>query len=149
MLQISPQREALDVCNELCPKMNVYGHELCLLESVLGGVLIRPLHHSERVLDTVLRWGYWDDTDCKDNCLILVINTILQDIAPIVSSTLSSRSLNCSFRAFMAVFSILFTHPHQQDPRVHYMPRKTSHIRPLHNPPYEPPMVSLYNQFLH
>uniref|UniRef100_A0A1B6IHX6 Arf-GAP with Rho-GAP domain, ANK repeat and PH domain-containing protein 2 n=1 Tax=Homalodisca liturata TaxID=320908 RepID=A0A1B6IHX6_9HEMI len=80
---VNPQREALDVCNELCPKMNVYGHELCLLESVLGGALLRPLHHTERVLDTVLRWGYWDDQDCRDNCLILVINTIIRDIQPL------------------------------------------------------------------
>uniref|UniRef100_A0A1B6MF42 Arf-GAP with Rho-GAP domain, ANK repeat and PH domain-containing protein 2 n=1 Tax=Graphocephala atropunctata TaxID=36148 RepID=A0A1B6MF42_9HEMI len=80
---VGPQREALDVCNELCPKMNVYGHELCLLESVLGGALLRPLHHTERVLDTVLRWGYWDDQDCRDNCLILVINTIIRDIQPL------------------------------------------------------------------
>ncbi|XP_054275592.1 arf-GAP with Rho-GAP domain, ANK repeat and PH domain-containing protein 3-like isoform X2 [Macrosteles quadrilineatus] len=108
---VSPQREALDVCMELCTHMNVYGHELCLLESVLGGALYRPLHHTERVLDTVLRWGYWDDADCKDNCLILVINTLLQNLQPIAKppvaqcgelrfADLKSKSFKCHLFEF-------------------------------------------------
>lgn len=62
------------------------------MESVLSGALIRPLHHSEKVLDTVLRWGYWDDADCKDNCLILVFNTIYRDIAAIVSVFVQNKT---------------------------------------------------------
>lgn len=32
---------------------------------------MRPIHHTEKVLDVVLKWGYWDEGDRKDNCLIL------------------------------------------------------------------------------
>lgn len=32
---------------------------------------MRPIHYTEKVLDVVLRWGYWDELDRKDNCLIL------------------------------------------------------------------------------
>lgn len=109
---VGPQREAGDVCHELCNKMNVFAHELCLLESVLGGALIRPLHHSEKVLDTVLRWGYWDDADCKDNCLILVLNTILRDVAPLAKAPMAPSGelrfadlKSKSFKSYLFEFS--------------------------------------------
>lgn len=109
---IGPQREAGDVCHELCNKMNVFSHELCLLESVLGGALIRPLHHSEKVLDTVLRWGYWDDADCRDNCLILVLNTILRDVAPLAKAPMAPSGelrfadlKSKSFKSYLFEFS--------------------------------------------
>lgn len=46
-------------------------HELQLEEHVLNDNLTRPIHHTEKVLDVVLRWGYWDESDRKDNCLVL------------------------------------------------------------------------------
>ncbi|PSN41421.1 hypothetical protein C0J52_16872 [Blattella germanica] len=78
---IGPQKLAREVCSELCSKMSLPAHELCLEEVVCGGSLTRPLHHTERVLDVVLRWGYWDDADRKDNCLVLCKNSILKEAA--------------------------------------------------------------------
>lgn len=55
------------------------------MEMVLDCSLHRPLHYSELVLDSVLRWGYWDDSDCKNNRLVLTANTIYEEVAPLVS----------------------------------------------------------------
>nr|CAD7256464.1 unnamed protein product [Timema shepardi] len=76
---IHPQRQAGEVCVELASKTEFPSHQLTLEEVVLGGALVRPMHHTERVLDTVLRWGYWSDADCKDNCLVLTRNTTFKE----------------------------------------------------------------------
>lgn len=52
--------------------MNLQVHELILEEVILNGRLTRPVHHSEKVLEVVLRWSYWDEIDRKDNYLVLV-----------------------------------------------------------------------------
>jgi hypothetical protein len=79
--QVGPQKLAGEVCLELASKISVPAHELCLEEVVCGGALTRPLHHTERVLDVVLRWGYWSDVDRRDNCLVLCHNTVLKEAA--------------------------------------------------------------------
>lgn len=56
---------------ELSEKMKKPAYELQLEELVLNDSLRRPVHYSEKVLDVVLRWGYWDEADRKDNCLVL------------------------------------------------------------------------------
>ncbi|XP_069692438.1 arf-GAP with Rho-GAP domain, ANK repeat and PH domain-containing protein 1 [Periplaneta americana] len=76
---VGPQKLAGEVCAELASKMSQQAHELCLEEVVCGGALSRPLHHTERVLDVVLRWGYWSDIDRKDNCLVLCQNTVFRE----------------------------------------------------------------------
>ncbi|XP_011172382.2 uncharacterized protein LOC105204845 [Solenopsis invicta] len=81
---IGPQKTAFDVCRELAEKTNLPSHELCLEEYTLSGALERPLHHSERVLETVARWGYWDSDDRKDNTLILRKDRLYKDIVPLV-----------------------------------------------------------------
>ncbi|XP_012521391.2 uncharacterized protein LOC105827804 [Monomorium pharaonis] len=81
---IGPQKTAFDVCRELAEKTNLPPHELCLEEYTLSGALERPLHHSERVLETVARWGYWDSDDRKDNALILRKDRLYKDIVPLV-----------------------------------------------------------------
>ncbi|KAF5288224.1 hypothetical protein FQA39_LY03992 [Lamprigera yunnana] len=68
---IKPQKTAYEVCVELSSKINLEVHELQLEEHVLNDSLIRPIHHTEKVLDVVLRWGYWDESDRKDNVLVL------------------------------------------------------------------------------
>lgn len=57
---------------------------LCLEEVICNESMSRPLHHTERILDTVLRWGYWDDIDRKDNMLVLRRNDLFQQVAPLV-----------------------------------------------------------------
>ncbi|KAL1517999.1 hypothetical protein ABEB36_001689 [Hypothenemus hampei] len=69
---IGPQRTAYDVCTELSEKIKVPIHEIILEESVLGDKLFRPVHHTEKVLDVVLKWSYWDEIDRKDNYLMCV-----------------------------------------------------------------------------
>lgn len=51
--------------------MNLPPYELQLEEWVLNDNLRRPIHYSEKVLEVVLRWGYWDEADRKDNCLVI------------------------------------------------------------------------------
>ncbi|CAK9828878.1 Arf-GAP with Rho-GAP domain, ANK repeat and PH domain-containing protein 2 [Anthophora retusa] len=81
---IGPQKTAFDVCQELAEKSNTPAHELCLEEYTLSGALERPLHHRERVLEAVARWGYWDSEDRKDNVLILKRDRLYKDIAPLI-----------------------------------------------------------------
>ncbi|XP_018357944.1 PREDICTED: uncharacterized protein LOC108757823 isoform X1 [Trachymyrmex cornetzi] len=81
---IGPQKTAFDVCRELAEKTNLPSHELCLEEYTLSGALERPLHHNERVLEAVARWGYWDSDDRKDNILILRKDQLYKDIVPLV-----------------------------------------------------------------
>ncbi|XP_070517337.1 uncharacterized protein Rhogap15b isoform X2 [Cardiocondyla obscurior] len=81
---IGPQKTAFDVCRELAEKANLPSHELCLEEYTLSGMLERPLHHSERVLETVARWGYWESDDRKDNVLVLRKDRLYKDIVPLV-----------------------------------------------------------------
>ncbi|EGI60849.1 Arf-GAP with Rho-GAP domain, ANK repeat and PH domain-containing protein 2 [Acromyrmex echinatior] len=81
---IGPQKTAFDVCRELAEKTNLPSHELCLEEYTLSGALERPLHHNERVLEAVARWGYWDSDDRKDNVLILRKDRLYKDIVPLV-----------------------------------------------------------------
>lgn len=84
-MQIGPQKTAFDICREFGDKVNCAPHELYLVEYDLSGALERPLHHSERVLEVVARWGYWDPEDRKDNVLILRKDRLYKDIVPLVS----------------------------------------------------------------
>ncbi|KAK0177358.1 hypothetical protein PV328_001420 [Microctonus aethiopoides] len=79
---IGPHKRATDVCKELAEKAKTPAHELCLQECTLGGALKRPLHHAEKILETVARWGYWDPDDRKDNVLILKKDRLYRDIVP-------------------------------------------------------------------
>ncbi|XP_012279312.1 uncharacterized protein LOC105699129 [Orussus abietinus] len=81
---IGPQKTAYDVCRELGEKAKFPPHELCLEEFVLSSALQRPLHHGERVLEVVARWGYFDLEDRKDNILVLTKNRLYNDIVPLV-----------------------------------------------------------------
>lgn len=82
---IGPQKIASDVCKELAEKTKMPAHELCLEESILDGSLQRPLHHAEKVLEVVARWGYCDTDDRKDNILILRKDRLYRDIVPRVN----------------------------------------------------------------
>ncbi|XP_063986375.1 arf-GAP with Rho-GAP domain, ANK repeat and PH domain-containing protein 1 [Diachasmimorpha longicaudata] len=79
---IGPQKTASDICKELAGKTKIPAHELSLDESILDGTLQRPLHHAEKVLEVVVRWGYCDPEDRKDNILILKKNSLYRDIVP-------------------------------------------------------------------
>ncbi|KAG7211462.1 hypothetical protein KM043_010743 [Ampulex compressa] len=87
---IGPQKTAFDVCRELAEKAGMSAHELCLEEYTLSGALERPLHHSERVLETVARWGYWDAEDRKDNVLILKKDRLYKDIVHLIKPPMTT-----------------------------------------------------------
>lgn len=74
MLQLTPSKTSSDVCIELCEKANSESHLLMLEEVVCGEALRRVVHVDEVVLDVVLRWGYWDEEDRKDNYLLVKEN---------------------------------------------------------------------------
>lgn len=59
------------ICDELANKMGACaGYLLGLQEVVCNGAMIRPIHHSEFLLEIVLQWAYWDVKYRKDNYII-------------------------------------------------------------------------------
>ncbi|KAL3284888.1 hypothetical protein HHI36_019024 [Cryptolaemus montrouzieri] len=68
---IGPNKTALEVCNELSSKVNLQVYEMILEEVVLDGQMKRPIHHSEKILEIVLKWSYWDEVDRKDNYIVV------------------------------------------------------------------------------
>ncbi|KAJ8981459.1 hypothetical protein NQ317_000135 [Molorchus minor] len=68
---VGPNKTAYEICTELCSHIKLPVHETVLEEVVLNDKLIRPIHHEEKVLDVVLKWGYWDESDRKDNYLTI------------------------------------------------------------------------------
>lgn len=77
------------ICDELANKMAARGgYSLGLQEVVCNGKMIRPIHHSELLLDIVLSWAYWDSKYRKDNYIVcLQPNSLLIEIMPFVSNT--------------------------------------------------------------
>ena len=60
-----------------------------LHEVVLGGMLERPIHHSEIMLDVTLKWGTWSEQDRRDNYLLLKTNTFYDEALPCAVPPLS------------------------------------------------------------
>ncbi|CAG9856103.1 unnamed protein product [Phyllotreta striolata] len=70
-VSIGPNKTAYDLCKELCDQIKLPVHELVIEEIILNDKLIRPVHYQEKLLEVVLKWGYWDEQDRKDNYLTL------------------------------------------------------------------------------
>ncbi|XP_056637370.1 arf-GAP with Rho-GAP domain, ANK repeat and PH domain-containing protein 2 [Diorhabda sublineata] len=70
-VSVGPNKTAYDICKELSSNIKFAVHELVLEEIILNDKLIRPIHYQEKVLNVVLKWGYWDEQDRKDNYLTL------------------------------------------------------------------------------
>ncbi|XP_015364113.1 PREDICTED: arf-GAP with Rho-GAP domain, ANK repeat and PH domain-containing protein 2 [Diuraphis noxia] len=88
---LSPSKTALMVCDELANKMGAHGgYLLGLQEVVCNGTMIRPIHHSELLLDIVLLWAYWDVKYRKDNYIVcLQPNSLLIEILPFAKEHLT------------------------------------------------------------
>ncbi|XP_052746569.1 arf-GAP with Rho-GAP domain, ANK repeat and PH domain-containing protein 2 [Bicyclus anynana] len=86
-VSLTPNKTSSDICIELCEKANMESHLLMLEEVICEGSMNRIVHIDEIVLDTVLRWGYWDEKDRKDNYLIVKGNKILHDLEALKSTT--------------------------------------------------------------
>lgn len=51
-----------------------------LNEYILDGDLYRPMHHSEKVFDVVLKWSYWPEADRKNNYLRLQPMKLMKNV---------------------------------------------------------------------
>lgn len=58
-----------------------------LEEVICDGSMRRIVHINEFVLDVVLRWGYWDENDRKDNYLLVKENKILHELEALRSTS--------------------------------------------------------------
>lgn len=79
-IKLTPSKTVNDICKELAPKMNREPHALTLDEIILDGSLKRPLHHSDKAFDIVLKWSYWPEDDRKNNYLLLRPIKLMKDI---------------------------------------------------------------------
>lgn len=77
---LTPTKTVHDICKELAPKINREAYAVTLSEIILNGTLQRPLHHSEKVFDIVLKWSYWPEADRKDNYLRLTPMKFMKEI---------------------------------------------------------------------
>ncbi|XP_071446305.1 uncharacterized protein RhoGAP15B [Hetaerina americana] len=113
---VTPQKLSGQLVLDLCEQLGLdgKGQSWGLEERILGSALTRPLHPMERVLDVVLRWGYWDDVDRKDNLLALTPSTLLLEAAHLARTkppTIVNGELRFadarskSFRTYMFEFS--------------------------------------------
>jgi len=55
---------------------------LVLHEVILGGMMERPIHHSEIMLEVTLKWGKWSEADRRDNYLLLKSSTFYDEALP-------------------------------------------------------------------
>ncbi|XP_048488620.1 arf-GAP with Rho-GAP domain, ANK repeat and PH domain-containing protein 2 [Plutella xylostella] len=79
-VSLTPSKTSADICVELCEKANAESHLLMLEEVVCNEAMRRTVHIDEIVLDVVLRWGYWDEEDRKDNYIVVRENKVLYDM---------------------------------------------------------------------
>lgn len=109
---VGPQKTCHEVCSELASHLALHAHQTTLCEVVLNGALKRYLHHSEKVLDSVLRWGYWDEPDRAQNYLVLMANTIFQELSSVITPPITmsgelrfADQKSKSFKAYPFEFS--------------------------------------------
>ncbi|XP_039429215.1 uncharacterized protein LOC120412693 isoform X2 [Culex pipiens pallens] len=77
---LTPTKTASDICKELAGKTPYQWYQLTLFEVIGDGALVRPVHYSEKALESVLRWTYWEEADRKSNYLAVRPNTLLNDV---------------------------------------------------------------------
>uniref|UniRef100_A0A182MHV8 Rho-GAP domain-containing protein n=1 Tax=Anopheles culicifacies TaxID=139723 RepID=A0A182MHV8_9DIPT len=96
-VDVNPTKTAADICKELAVKTKHPWYKLTLYEVIANDALIRPIHYSEKVLEIVVRWTYWDESDRKNNYLTLKPTTTLNDVyrtiqkAPVLTPTMELK----------------------------------------------------------
>uniref|UniRef100_A0A182K8D2 Rho-GAP domain-containing protein n=1 Tax=Anopheles christyi TaxID=43041 RepID=A0A182K8D2_9DIPT len=96
-VDVTPTKTAADICKELAAKTKHPWYKLTLYEVIANDALIRPIHYSEKVLEIVVRWTYWDESDRKNNYLTLKPTTTLNDVyrtiqkAPVLTPTMELK----------------------------------------------------------
>ncbi|XP_032526576.2 arf-GAP with Rho-GAP domain, ANK repeat and PH domain-containing protein 2 isoform X1 [Danaus plexippus] len=86
-VELTPNKTSGTVCIELCEKAKMDSHLLMVEEVICNGSMRRIVHIDEVILDVVLRWGYWDEDDRKDNYLLVKENKILHELESLRHST--------------------------------------------------------------
>lgn len=100
-ITLTPVKTAQDVCNEMAAQFRRNASGLTLCEHILNGELKRPLHHSERPFDVVLRWSYWSEADRKSNTLRLHSKKLMDDVdqhvhcSPMISPNMDVFFADC------------------------------------------------------
>nr|XP_018909007.1 PREDICTED: arf-GAP with Rho-GAP domain, ANK repeat and PH domain-containing protein 1 [Bemisia tabaci] len=109
---IEPTKDANTICTQLADRVGLRPEHLCLIEVICDGAMQRPLHHTEKVLDVVLRWGYWDEADRRANYLVITKNELFQEIVPLAKPPLAmcgelrfADTKSKSFKSYLFEFS--------------------------------------------
>ncbi|XP_063633158.1 arf-GAP with Rho-GAP domain, ANK repeat and PH domain-containing protein 2 [Cydia splendana] len=92
-VSLTPSTTSADICVQLSEKANMDSHLLMLEEVICNESMKRVVHIDEVVLDVVLRWGYWDEDDRKDNYLLVRENKILHEMEALRSTGLVCAEL--------------------------------------------------------
>lgn len=103
---LTPNKTVNDICKELATHMKREAFTLTLSEIVLNDTLQRPLHHSEKVFDIVLKWSYWPEADRKNNYLRLRPAKFMKEVEralkmlPTVSLNKELKFADCKTKSF-------------------------------------------------
>lgn len=103
---LTPNKTVNDICKELAPHMKREAFALTLTEIILNDTLHRPLHHSEKVFDVVLKWSYWPEADRKNNYLRLRPTKFMKEVEralkmlPTVSLNKELKFADCKTKSF-------------------------------------------------
>lgn len=103
---LTPNKTVNDICKELATHMKREAFTLTLSEFVLNDTLQRPLHHSEKVFDIVLKWSYWPEADRKNNYLRLRPAKFMKEVEralkmlPTVSLNKELKFADCKTKSF-------------------------------------------------
>lgn len=78
---LTPTKTVHEVLRELRQKIECEPYQCTMYEVILEEKLERPVHYTEKLLDTVLRWTYWaGDADRKKNFLVIKKNSFIVDV---------------------------------------------------------------------
>lgn len=85
-VEVQPNMTALEMTHCVVREAKMVdgaaSQNLILHEVILGGMMERPIHHSEIMLDVTLKWGGWSEADRRDNYLLLKANTFYEEALP-------------------------------------------------------------------
>jgi hypothetical protein len=70
-----------DICKEIATAVKFRPDQLTLSEHILDNYLVRPMHHGEIVLETVLRWSEWAEEDRRHNYLEMRLAGLFTEMA--------------------------------------------------------------------
>lgn len=84
--QLTPNSTTHLIVQQICTMNKLKNVDnLTLHEVICNESLERPLHPTEKVIETVLRWSIWDSEERKTNYLILKKNTLYPSLVHYVS----------------------------------------------------------------